>query len=101
MYDSLLSKDIGLKRSTLGFPGPGNVILKDLNNRPLIFPALTFPFRRGLVRHAKAAYEDAAKSSDSNSIALGSAPSPEEWDVLFSYCREQSPACSDCAFFND
>ena len=101
LYDSLLPRDIGVRRSILGLPGAGNLTLNDLHNRQLLFPLLTFPFRRGLVRHAKGAYEQAAKSCKPNAIALESAPSTEEWDELFSYCKEHSPACSDCAFFND
>lgn len=99
LYDRLLDTSKGMSKKTLGIPGAGQATFKDLNNRPLVFPPLTFPFRRGLVRHAESAYDLALKARAAHKVAEAS--QPRDWTELFTYSTEQSTQCSDFAFFND
>lgn len=101
MYDSVLKKSINVSRATVGIPGGDKVTFADLNDRPLILPPLVFPFRRAFARHAKSAYDIAIRSSADHLVAVASMPSEEQWCELWDYCKDNSPDCSEVAFFND
>jgi hypothetical protein len=86
LYDSLLKETVEVLRTTVSIAGTDKVTFADLNDRPLIFPPLVFPLRRGFARHAKSAYEIAMNSSRSHLVAELSMPSEEQWEELWEYC---------------
>jgi hypothetical protein len=100
LYDGVLDETIGVNRSTVSSSGRGQVTFRDLHGRRLIIPPLTWPFRRALVRHAKSAYDLARLSSTPHAVADQSAPTLDDWDVLYNYSKDVSPECSQVAFFN-
>ncbi len=91
--------ELAINRSTVGFAGSGRVRFSDINNRPLLFPNLVFPYRSACLRHARSAYNLALSSSSPHVVATNSAPSEEQWDALIDYCKQGTPEHSLCAYF--
>lgn len=98
LYDSVLTQNLPVSRKTLGLKGKGMATFNDIQNFPLQVPPLTFPFRRGLARHARSAFDTAMKSPTSHAIATANVPSEEQWKLLWDYCKDQSPECSRLAY---
>ena len=80
----MLTRIIGVSRARLGLPGTGNATFQDLHDRPLIFPSgAEGPFRRLMVWHAKACFDEVIAAHRPHAIALQYAPSKEEFKSMF------------------
>jgi len=105
LYDYLMDTELKpqLKRSVIGVKGKKGkkaMTYRDVHLRCLLLPNLVFPFRRALLRHARDAYELMEGNRKSHDVGTGTAPSEEEWCVMFEKCSKESD-CESCDWYEN
>jgi len=98
LYDDILDKVISVSASKVLGRGKGNLKFRDANGRPLLLPALVFPFRRALYFMSYYAYRSAIESRRSHSCALSSNPTPIVWEQIRETVATDSQCGDELAF---